>query len=280
MEAVFSSEAFVTMYRTKSWYIQHTTFCLSHCLQESATDLVLIQLNLIHILTLSAFQHAVLTCNTPCSLTISATGIDRKIDHSVLQPVAWGVGGLWNCWVCKWFSSQFRAFWVAFFNLKHTLYSHFQIPYCVFTYSLPEMCCHISSLRSPQSFMQKSKLLSLWYGRSWLQGQSTFCPHFVSSQTLALASNTWDSSHTWEIVEMSPTAKQPESNFLTSFFVVSFLFSGFLLYVYLHACVLSSSFPFFPSSLSFLLFFPVFISFPFYLIFFPSHYIFKDWTRT
>jgi len=63
------------------------TFCLSYCLQEPATDRVLIQLNPIHILTLSAFQHAVLTGNVPCAVTISATGIDVKIDHSVLQPV-------------------------------------------------------------------------------------------------------------------------------------------------------------------------------------------------
>lgn len=56
-------------------------------LQEPATDLVLIQLNPIHILTLSAFQHAVLTGNIPCAVTLSATDIDIKIDHSVLQPV-------------------------------------------------------------------------------------------------------------------------------------------------------------------------------------------------
>jgi len=86
-KAVFSSEAFVTIYKTKPWYIQHTAFCLSHCLQQPATDLVLVQLNPVHILTLSAFQHAILTRNIPCSLTISAIAIDIKIHHSVVQPV-------------------------------------------------------------------------------------------------------------------------------------------------------------------------------------------------
>jgi hypothetical protein len=274
MEAVYSSEAFVTIYKTKPWYIQHTIFCLSHCLQEPAMDLVLIQLNPIHIVTLSAFQHAVLTRNIPCSLTISVIGININIDQSVLQPVRRGVSGLWNCWVCKWFLSQFRAFWAVFFNWKQILYSHSKsLP----VYSLPAVCCHISRLRSPQSFIQKSKLLSLWYGRSWLQRQSTLCPHFVSNLTLALAGDTWDSSHTWKIVEMSPTAKQPESNFLTPFFVVSYFLvfsfmSIFMLLFYL------LPFPFFLALFPFS--FPAFISSSFYLIFSPSHYIFKDWTRT
>jgi hypothetical protein len=87
MEAVFSSEAFVTMYKMKPWYIQHTTFCLSHCLQEPATDLVLIQLNPFHIVKLGAFQYAVLTSNILCFPTISVIYIDIKTDHSVLQPV-------------------------------------------------------------------------------------------------------------------------------------------------------------------------------------------------
>ena len=148
MEAVFSPEAFVTMYKTKPWYIQHTTYCLFHCLQEPAMELVLIQVNPIHILTLSAFQHAVLTRNISCSLTISAIGIDIKIDHSVLQHEEWV-----DCETAKFVSESLLS------SRRSGQFSSIYCTCCICTpksftaYSLPAMCCHISRRRSPQSFI-------------------------------------------------------------------------------------------------------------------------------
>ena len=219
--------------------------------------LVLSQLNSVHILTLIAFQHAVLTRSIPCFATTSATGIGIKIDHSVLQPVTWGASGLWNYWVCNWLILV-QGVLGSFLQFKaHVV---FALPKFTTGYSLPPVCCHIQTDVIAVLHLE-SKLLSLWCGGVLTAGAvhslSTFCEQpdtCVGEQHLGQFSYV-------ENCRMSPTGKQPESNFLTSFFVVSFLFSVCLLYVYLHACVLSPSFHFSPSPFPFFFFsFPMFIS--------------------
>jgi hypothetical protein len=122
------------------------------------------------------------------------------------------------------------------------IYSHSQIPYCVFT-----ACSVLSHIWTEITAVLHSKVqiavTLIWevVTVGTVHSLSTFCEQpdrRVDEQHLGQFSYV-------ENCRMSPTAKLPESIFLTSFFIVSFLFCGFLLYVYLHACVLSSSFPFF-----------------------------------
>ena len=127
-------------------------------------------------------------------------------------------------------------------------------------YSLPAVCCHIRTEITEVIHSKVQIAVTLiWEVLTvgTVHSLSTFCEQpdtCVGEQHLGQFSYV-------ESCRMSPTAQQPESNFLTSFFVVSFLFSGFLLYVYLHACVVSSSFPFFLALLPFF--------FPFLCLFLP-----------
>ena len=184
-----------------------------------------------------------------------------------MQPVTWGVSGLWHCWVCKWFSSQFRAFWVVLFNLKHTLYSHSQIRYCVFTacsvLSHPDWdhrshsfkspnCCH-SDMGGPDCRDSPQSVHILW--AAWhLRWRAT-------PGTVLVRGKLSNVSH-------CTTARIKFSYFLLCSFFLIFWFSPLCLSSCL-CCIFFLSL--FPSSPSFFLSFPVFISSSFYLIFSPSH---------